>query len=115
MSHTNKVQELIKVRGFQVAPAEIEGHLLGHEGIADAGVIGVSDVNGEEVPRAYVVPKRLISEDEIKAYLRTRLASYKCLGGGVVQLKALPRNASGKLLRRELRKMARRELITPKL
>lgn len=56
------LQELIKVRGFQVAPAELEGHLLGHPDVADVCVIPVPDSYSGEVPLAYVVPSASAAE-----------------------------------------------------
>ncbi|KAL3487816.1 hypothetical protein BJX62DRAFT_212867 [Aspergillus germanicus] len=113
----DRKKELIKVRGFQVAPPELEGVLLSHPGIADAAVIGVKDVQGGgdgECPRAYVVRKLnaeggKLSEEEVKGYLAGRLAKYKALTGGVRFVDAIPKNASGKILKRVLREEAERE------
>jgi acyl-CoA synthetase (AMP-forming)/AMP-acid ligase II len=114
----DRKKELIKVRGFQVAPPELEGVLLSHPGIADAAVIGVKDVQGGgdgECPRAYVVRKpngegKGLSEEEVKGYLAGRLAKYKALTGGVRFVEAVPKNASGKILKRVLREEAEREI-----
>jgi 4-coumarate--CoA ligase len=105
-------QELIKYKGLQVAPAELEALLLSHNLITDAAVIGVSDPDGSgnELPRAYVVAdKSKISEEEIKTYIKKNCAQHKQLRGGVVWLDAIPKSPSGKILRRELREMAKRE------
>lgn len=69
------------------------------------------DDPGTDLPRAYIVadPKQ-ISEDEVKEYVKQRLAPYKQLRGGVVFVTEIPKNAIGKLLRRELRERAKREL-----
>jgi len=75
-------------------------------------VIGVPDPSGSgnELPRAYVVAdKSKISEQEIKDYVKENLASHKQLRGGVVWLEVVPKSASGKILRRELREMAKKE------
>ncbi|KAJ7065046.1 hypothetical protein C8F01DRAFT_1129251 [Mycena amicta] len=104
----DRKKELIKYKGLQVAPAELEAVLLSHPLILDAGVIGVySDKQATEVPRAYVVadPKTISAED-IQAFVKSRLASYKQLRGGVVFVPAIPKSASGKILRREIRAMA---------
>ncbi|SBT95024.1 Acyl-CoA synthetase (AMP-forming)/AMP-acid ligase II [Streptomyces sp. DI166] len=104
----DRVKELIKYKGFQVAPAELEALLLTHPGIADAAVIGVRDDNGNEVPRAYVVRQPSagdLTESEIMMYVAERVAPYKRVRQ-VTFLDAVPRAASGKILRRELRERA---------
>ncbi|KAL4875507.1 hypothetical protein BJY04DRAFT_201889 [Aspergillus karnatakaensis] len=109
---------LIKYKGLQVAPAELEGHLISHPLIFDAAVIGVpaSDGSGNEVPRAYIVAdKTKISEDEVKDFVKSHLAHYKQLRGGVVYLQAIPKSPSGKILRRELRDLVKKEAQTAKL
>jgi 4-coumarate--CoA ligase len=105
---TDRLKELIKYKGFQVAPAELEGILLDHPEIDDVAVIGVYDADqATEVPRAYIVLKPggkqgTDKEDEIAKWLTTRVANHKRLRGGVRFLKEIPRNASGKILRRML-------------
>lgn len=107
---TDRKKELIKYKGIQVAPAELEGLLLSHHLIDDAAVIGVPG-EGTEVPRAYVVAdKNKISEEEIKNFVKDRLAAYKQLRGGVVFIDQIPRSAVGKILRKDLRDSAKREL-----
>lgn len=103
---TNVMQELIKIRGHQVAPAEVEALLIQHPSIQDAAVIGVL-INGEEHPRAYVVPQlgHLIDTDEVVEFVKQRASRFKWITGGVMILGAIPRNASGKILRRVLREM----------
>ena len=105
----DRKKELIKYKGLQVAPAELEALLINHPLIADAAVIGVEG-DGTEVPRAYVVAdKTKISEHEIKDYVKKTLAPYKQLRGGVVYLPAIPKSPSGKILRKDLREMAKKE------
>jgi acyl-CoA synthetase (AMP-forming)/AMP-acid ligase II len=112
----DRKKELIKVRGFQVAPPELEAVLLSHPDIVDAGVIGVpaSDYEGE-APRAYVVrrpgsdPSNL-TEEAVKNYAGEKLSKYKRLEGGVKFVDAIPKNASGKILKRVLREQAKKEL-----
>jgi acyl-CoA synthetase (AMP-forming)/AMP-acid ligase II len=99
---TDRLKEMIKVKGFQVAPAEIEALLLTHPCIADAAVIGRPDRRNGEVPVAYVVAGREIEPDELKHWLAERISSYKQLGD-VVFCKTIPRSPSGKILRRLLR------------
>ena len=95
-----------------MAPAELESLLVSHKLITDAAVIGISDPSGSgnELPRAYVVAnKSKISEEEIKEHVRKNLAQHKQLRGGVIWLDAIPKSPSGKILRRELREMAKKE------
>jgi acyl-CoA synthetase (AMP-forming)/AMP-acid ligase II len=98
----DRKKELIKVRGFQVAPPELEGLLLGHPDIVDAAVIGVPGGEGSELPRAYVVRKpgadeKALTEEVVKEWVGSKLASYKRLEGGVRFVDAIPKNASGKV------------------
>jgi acyl-CoA synthetase (AMP-forming)/AMP-acid ligase II len=100
----DRLKELIKVKGFQVAPAEVEAELLGLAGVADAAVIGVPDDEAGERPMAFVVrqPGCEVTEAEIAEALRPRLASYK-VPTRVAFIEAVPKSASGKILRRVLR------------
>ncbi|KAK0288306.1 hypothetical protein LTR35_003780 [Friedmanniomyces endolithicus] len=108
-------QELLKYKGLQVAPAEIENELFTHPQIKEAAVVGVPapDDPGTDWPRVYVVPvaPNAVSEDDVKAWVADRLAPYKQLRGGVMFVEGeLPKNAIGKFLRRELRDRAKREM-----
>ncbi|GGQ94018.1 4-coumarate--CoA ligase family protein [Streptomyces flaveolus] len=101
----DRVKELIKYKGFQVAPAELEALLLTHPGIADAAVVGAHDDDGNEVPHAHVVrraPAEGPTEGEVMMYVAERVAPYKRVRR-VTFIDAVPRAASGKILRRELR------------
>ncbi|MEV0303518.1 4-coumarate--CoA ligase family protein [Streptomyces prasinus] len=101
----DRVKELIKYKGFQVAPAELEALLLTHPGIADAAVVGARDDDGNEVPHAHVVRRPSapgLTEDEVMAYVAERVAPYKRVRR-VTFIDAVPRAVSGKILRRELR------------
>ncbi|MFI6103702.1 4-coumarate--CoA ligase family protein [Streptomyces sp. NPDC051310] len=101
----DRVKELIKYKGFQVAPAELEAVLLTHDGIADAAVIGVYDEDGNEVPKAYVVRQpdaTGLSGEDIMAFVAGKVAPYKKIRR-VEFIGGVPRAASGKILRRELR------------
>ena len=100
----DRIKELIKYKGYQVAPAELEALLLTHPAIADAAVIGVLDEEGEEVPKAFVVhraPDRL-TEQQVMDFVAERVAPYKKVRR-VEFIDAVPKSASGKILRRELR------------
>ena len=88
----------------QVAPAELESILQGHPAVADAAVVPKSDVEAGELPIAFVVrkPDVEVTEDDIKAFVKAKVASYKQLRG-VNFTDAIPKSASGKILRRVLR------------
>jgi 4-coumarate--CoA ligase len=111
----DREKEILKYKGQQIAPAEIENVLATHEAVGEAAVVGVED-GGEsgagEVPRAYVVkrPRVEVGEEELKRYVKERMAEYKQLRGGVVFVDEIPKNAIGKYLRRELRERAKREV-----
>lgn len=104
----DRVKELIKYKGFQVAPAELEALLLTHPQIADAAVIGVYDDDGNEVPHAFVVRRPTAPElaaGEVAMYVAERVAPYKRVRH-VTFVDAVPRAASGKILRRRLQERA---------
>ncbi|KAF3052706.1 hypothetical protein E8E11_008297 [Didymella keratinophila] len=107
----DRKKELIKYKGLQVAPAELEALLLSHEDILDAAVIGVdADGGTNEVPRAYVVAdKNKVSGKQIQEWVKKNVASHKQLRGGVVFLDAIPKSPSGKILRKDLRVLAKRK------
>lgn len=122
----DRKKELIKYKATQVAPAELEAVLTSHPAIVDAAVIGVWDkVRQTEVPRAYVVrrltgeslsaDKALVSANEVSEYVKSRLSTHKHLRGGVYFLESIPKSASGKILRKELRLKAQVNNMTPKL
>ncbi|KAI9642562.1 hypothetical protein NHQ30_009367 [Ciborinia camelliae] len=108
----DRMKELIKVKGNQVAPAELEALLLEHPGILDAAVIGV--VVGEgEVPRAYVVKSQDadgVTEAEVCRWVEERSSRFKWLKGGVAFVESIPKNPSGKILRKILREKAKEEI-----
>lgn len=120
-----RAKELIKVRGWQVAPAEIEGVLLKHPCIVDAAVVGVKNENSrqhdqveEELVRAFVVQRKTttasrLTADEVYRFTRNQLASYKSLTGGVIFVEEIPRTPSGKVQRFKLVEMcAYRDLVS---
>ncbi|MFI9425693.1 4-coumarate--CoA ligase family protein [Streptomyces achromogenes] len=101
----DRVKELIKYKGYQVAPAELEALLLTHPGIADAAVIGARDADGNEIPHAFVVRRPGAdgpAEDEILRFVAERVAPYKRVRR-ITFTDTVPRAASGKILRRQLR------------
>ena len=100
----DRLKELIKVKGFQVAPAELEALLVEHPQITDAAVVGLPDDESGEVPLAFVVPApdAAIDEEAVKAFVTDQVATYKQLGE-VRFAESIPKSASGKILRRELR------------
>jgi acyl-CoA synthetase (AMP-forming)/AMP-acid ligase II len=101
---TDRSKEMIKVNGFQVAPAEIEGVLHGHPSVLDCAVFGLVDESAGEVPVAVVQldPEQPVTEAELEQFVAASLATYKHLRG-VVFVDAIPRLPSGKVLRRTLR------------
>jgi 4-coumarate--CoA ligase len=114
------VKELIKYNAYQVAPAELEGLLMSHPKVSDVAVVGVQDDSlATEVPRAYVVPAVGVQRDQATAvdimeWLKERVANHKRLRGGVRFLEAIPKTASGKILRDPLRVMANEERSRPR-
>ncbi|XP_026314673.1 luciferin 4-monooxygenase-like [Hyposmocoma kahamanoa] len=103
----DRLKELIKYKGFQVAPAELEALLLQHPAIADCAVVGLPDEVAGELPLAFVVPQPgvKVTESDIVKYVGSKVSSAKHLRGGVIFVTEIPKNASGKILRRGLREM----------
>lgn len=113
---TDRVKELIKYKGFQVPPAELEGYLVDNDLVDDAAVVGVvSEELGTEIPRAYIVRKggmKAVQQGDDKKivdWMNAKVANHKKLRGGVKFVDAIPKSASGKLLRRLLKDQARKE------
>ncbi|TBN56837.1 4-coumarate--CoA ligase family protein [Glaciihabitans arcticus] len=100
----DRLKELIKYKGYQVAPAELEALLLTHPLIADAAVVGAHDADGEEVPKAFVVLQAGadLGADAVMAFVEERVAPYKKVRQ-VEFIDAIPKSASGKILRKDLR------------
>ncbi|TEY59333.1 hypothetical protein BOTCAL_0195g00020 [Botryotinia calthae] len=107
----DRIKELIKVKGLQVAPAELESHLLSHPSIADCAVIPIPDDAAGEIPKAYVVKSASVGIEENDALLKRDIckwvedhkARHKWLKGGVEFIDVIPKSPSGKILRRLLR------------
>ncbi|MGL4647981.1 MAG: AMP-binding enzyme, partial [Caldilineaceae bacterium] len=100
----DRLKELIKYKGYQVAPAELEAMLLTHPAVADAAVIGIPDEEAGEAPKAFVVLKPSHSEtsgEEILAFVAERVAPFKRIRA-IEVIQQVPKSASGKILRRIL-------------
>ena len=101
----DRLKELIKYKGMQVPPAELEAVLLSHPAVADAAVVPLRDECAGEIPRAFVVLKAPASADELMAYVAQRVAPYKKVRR-LDFIDAIPKSPSGKILRRLLRDVA---------
>jgi acyl-coenzyme A synthetase/AMP-(fatty) acid ligase len=104
----DRVKEMIKYKGFAVAPAQVEALLLEHPAVRDCGVVGCPDVSAGEIPVAFVALHESFAaskkmEEELRAYVADRLTHYK-QPRQIRFVDAIPKTASGKILRRELRK-----------
>ncbi|GJQ74374.1 hypothetical protein Trydic_g21249 [Trypoxylus dichotomus] len=105
----DRLTELIKYKGYQVPPAQLESLLLKHPGIRECGVVGVPDEESGELPMAFVVkqPGVSITESEIIDYVAANVSNEKQLRGGVRFLEEIPKNTIGRMVRRMLRLMVR--------
>jgi acyl-CoA synthetase (AMP-forming)/AMP-acid ligase II len=103
-SIVDRIKELIKYNGFQVPPAELEGLLITHPAVVDVAVIGVPDVSVGELPKAFVTlaPGASLTLDEVQAFVSEHFVSYKQIRL-LEEIDVIPKSASGKILRRELR------------
>lgn len=115
---TDRAKELIKYKGFQVAPAELEGYLTEHPWIDDVAVVGVmSELQGTEVPRAFIANRGGIKAvrdgdgNQIKEWLAKKVVKYKRLHGGISFVSEIPKSRAGKILRKDLKAQAKRELV----
>ncbi|CAH8383144.1 unnamed protein product [Eruca vesicaria subsp. sativa] len=100
----DRLKELIKFKGYQVAPAELEALLISHPYIEDAAVVAMKDEIADEVPVAYVVRSEgsQLTEDDVKSYVNKQVVHYKRIKM-VFFIEAIPKAVSGKILRKELR------------
>ena len=100
----DRKKELIKYKGFQVPPAELEGLLLEHSDVADAAVIGLPDVESGEIPKAFIVKTTgsTVNESELMEYIASKVATFKQIRE-VEFIETIPKNPSGKILRRLLK------------
>ncbi|KAB2899389.1 MAG: 4-coumarate--CoA ligase family protein, partial [Dokdonella sp.] len=94
--------ELIKYKGFQVPPAELEAILITHPAVADCAVIGVPDEEAGELPKGFVVAAGDADDEEIMAYVAERVSPQKKLRL-LERIEEIPKSASGKILRRQLK------------
>ncbi len=109
---TDRKKEMIKFKGFSVAPAQIEALLLEHPSVADAAVIAKADAEAGEIPKAFVVLKKDAkdqSADDLMAWANGKLATYKNVRE-IEFIDFVPRNPSGKILRRVLKEQERQRL-----
>ena len=97
----DRVKELIKYKGLQVAPAELEAVLLSHPSVADAAVIGIPDEEAGQIPKAFVVLKGEVTPEALSEFVAERVAPYKKIRGFEV-IDQIPKSPSGKILRRVL-------------
>lgn len=107
----DRTKELIKVKGNQVSPTELESIIMQIQGVADAAVVGIPDILSGEIPRAFVVrrPGSTVTEEDIIQHVEPKVAAYKKLAGGVRFLDMIPRNPAGKVLRNELKVFGNKE------
>lgn len=105
----DRIKELIKVKGNQVAPAELEALILDHKHVADVAVIGIQTPDGDEKPRAFCVKQPgsedKVTEQDVIDFVSDKVVRYKRLTAGCEFVDAIPKNPSGKILRRQLRDM----------
>jgi acyl-CoA synthetase (AMP-forming)/AMP-acid ligase II len=106
----DRVKELIKYKGYQVAPAELEAVLLSHPAVADAAVVGAADEEAGEVPKAFVTLRAPASEDEIVEFVARTVAPYKKVRR-LEFVEQIPKSPSGKILRRVLIERERRAAV----
>lgn len=111
----DRIKELIKYKGYQVAPAELEAVLMGLDIIADVCVVGIYDNNqATEIPRAYIVLQSGVEKSDktaklIDEYVTKNVTSYKKLRGGVKFVDVIPKSPSGKILRRQVKEWTKKE------
>ncbi|KAK5643657.1 hypothetical protein RI129_007502 [Pyrocoelia pectoralis] len=101
----DRIKDIIKVKGYQVAPAELEDVIRGYPNVERAAVIGIPHNTYGEVPRAYITlkPKTKVNIDELNQFVASKVSNYKKIQGGIVVVEDLPANLLGKTLRRSLK------------
>jgi acyl-CoA synthetase (AMP-forming)/AMP-acid ligase II len=106
----DRLKEFIKYKGYQVAPAELEGILLTHAAVADCAVIPMADADAGEIPKAFVVSRHEVTSEELMAYVAGVVASFKKVRS-VEFIEKIPKSPSGKILRRELIALERSRIV----
>jgi acyl-CoA synthetase (AMP-forming)/AMP-acid ligase II len=114
LSVVDRLKELIKYKGFQVAPAELEALLLSHPAVADVAVIPSPDEEAGEVPKAFVVLNAETTTEELMAFVAARVAPYKKIRR-IEFIDQIPKSAAGKILRRVLVEQERASIAEPVL
>ena len=106
----DRAKEMIKYKGFGIAPAELEAVLLEHPAVREAAVIGWPDAEAGEIPRAYVALRegQSVADADLMAFTNERMANYKAIRQ-VVFVESIPKTASGKILRRQFKEQAQQE------
>ncbi|XP_033216638.1 luciferin 4-monooxygenase-like isoform X2 [Belonocnema kinseyi] len=109
----DRIKELIKYKGFQVPPVELEAVLLTNPHVRDAAVVGLPDERAGELPFAFIVkqPNSNLTKQEITDFVNARVSIQKHLRGGVQFVKEIPKTASGKIVRRKLRELLLRSKL----
>ncbi|XP_063822002.1 uncharacterized protein LOC135072009 [Ostrinia nubilalis] len=108
---TDRLKELIKYKAWQVAPSELEAVILQHPKVKDVGVIGTPDQLAGELPTAFVVKKsEELTEKEVIDFVASKVSPWKYLRGGVRFIEEVPKNGSGKILRRLLRDLLKKNI-----
>ncbi|XP_071080194.1 probable 4-coumarate--CoA ligase 1 [Haliotis cracherodii] len=107
----DRLKDIIKFKGYQISPCHLENIILSHPDVEDAAVVGIPTADVGEVPRAFVVAKPSVTEKELTGLVADHVAPYRQIRGGVEFIENIPRNPSGKILRRLLRdrNMSRQE------
>lgn len=109
----DRIKDLIKYRGYQISPGEIEGVLMSHPAVLEAAVVGVSHAINDEHPIAFVtkIPGAEMTEQELIDLVADNMMDHYKLRAGVIFLNALPRTNTGKVMKKELRAMAKKLIL----
>lgn len=103
--HRSKAYPKSLFLSFQVAPAELEEIIRDFPNVSEAAVIGIPHDQHGEVPRAYIVPQKgqKVDSEKLVSFVKDKVAPYKQISGGICIVDSIPKNPSGKILRRELK------------
>lgn len=104
---SDRMKELIKVNALQVAPAELEGIIRKHPAVLEAVVCGIPNPTYGEVPKAFIVkrPNANLTESDVQTFVSKQVSKHKQLRGGVQFIETVPNTATGKTLRREVKRL----------